>query len=284
MKLFILLGVLSLALQPATIFSAEFEGEKYLLLKGEIEVGDYEKLVTKLKSRGDIFLQLNSPGGDLYEAIKIGRLVRSALLGVAPNGKCWSACALILIADATESVRFWNNVSPLNIAFHRGYLSPKVNRNLTFRESLQTHEKISTDMRSYLKEMEVETWVIEKILDQSSQEAWVLNRQEIQQVFKEWSGLEEWLIAKCGSMSDAEDSDRRLVSSVDELRSGKLTPEQANAATFGAYGYGGKNWNDKYDSFSPAYKSYLNEKMAKIWPCRKSAEETHRREVIASLR
>ena len=47
---------------------------------------------------------LNSEGGDIFAAIRIGRLIRKlkARTVVAPRAKCHSACALIFIAGMEE--------------------------------------------------------------------------------------------------------------------------------------------------------------------------------------
>lgn len=269
MKLLAMIVVLFLVLVPAATWSAELEAhDGYILLKGEIAAGDHENLVKELKRTGAWTLHLDSPGGDTYEAMKIGRLVRSALLQAMPYGKCWSACALILLGDGVEWVRLANRMFTLDIAFHRAYLLPEINRKLGLDESQKAHRKISTDVKSYLNEMEVDTWVIEKILGQSSQETWIPTHQEVEQVFKKWSGLEEWLNAKCGSMSDSEDNDLQLMGTAEDLISGKLTPPQAAVAAHFAWSVGGPDWKAKFNSFTPGYKAYLKEKSTKIFPCR----------------
>jgi hypothetical protein len=57
---------------------------KAAVVEGTIERGDYEKLLFLIEKSNPFFFQLylNSPGGDVEEAMKIGRLVRHIMLTV----------------------------------------------------------------------------------------------------------------------------------------------------------------------------------------------------------
>jgi hypothetical protein len=57
------------------------------VLEGKIEPGDFEKVRSFLLSEYSLEIFLASPGGDLAEAMKIGRLVRSLKLETVVPGK-----------------------------------------------------------------------------------------------------------------------------------------------------------------------------------------------------
>ncbi len=93
--------------------SAEYVGPVGpLVLSGEIIPGDYAALLTKILGDENRFLAQNkiilaSDGGDVAEALKIARLVKSlhSRLSVGPlTGRCVSACFYIYAAAAEREV------------------------------------------------------------------------------------------------------------------------------------------------------------------------------------
>ena len=79
----------------------EIEGwGQVLLLSGQIESGDAARFASYLSDRQDTpdLLALHSPGGDVSEALSIGRQVREAGLssGVLAGALCLSSCPYIL--------------------------------------------------------------------------------------------------------------------------------------------------------------------------------------------
>jgi len=82
-----------------TLFAAEFTIEKdefhqsNIIINGEIKKGDLEKFRSTILSlisaefiNGEITVDINSPGGDVLEAIKLGRLMRSLLISIKVHG------------------------------------------------------------------------------------------------------------------------------------------------------------------------------------------------------
>jgi hypothetical protein len=125
-------------------------------LEGKIVSGDYEKLRSIADDLGlnirdnpqqsiHVVLHLYSPGGNLLEAIKIGRLVRALRwMTSAPqnyskpsdleydvrkqkepetNYMCASACFFIFVAGIERYAGYRSNVAPLILGIHRPYLS-----------------------------------------------------------------------------------------------------------------------------------------------------------------
>lgn len=81
---------------------------KILLLSGAIEQGDAKKFQSKLASMEDKpdLVALHSPGGKVYEAQQIGRIVRSENLptGVLPGAFCVSSCPYVLAGGVNRTV------------------------------------------------------------------------------------------------------------------------------------------------------------------------------------
>lgn len=69
-------------------------GQTFILIDGNIEKGDFKKVVENAKSfyvshffsEENLIFQLNSPGGNVQEAIKIGRFFRESLSKTVING------------------------------------------------------------------------------------------------------------------------------------------------------------------------------------------------------
>jgi len=64
------------------VFNPNRRTNPHLVINGEIKRGDYEKAVDAVKDTyvngdiGQLYVRLDSPGGDVLEAMSIGRLVR----------------------------------------------------------------------------------------------------------------------------------------------------------------------------------------------------------------
>lgn len=96
-----------------------------------------------------VTVYLNSPGGDLYAAMAIGRTLRKVegggVAAVMDDAKCYSACVFILAAGEQRIRRG-------SIGIHRPYsMAPSSDP----RQSELWFAKISADSKAYLKEMRV---------------------------------------------------------------------------------------------------------------------------------
>lgn len=79
-----------------SVIDGRYEGEKYLSLAGPIQAGDLARLralAARALAEGsnDLVLHLNSQGGDVDEAIKIGRWVRQMMAATFAYGSYFSA-------------------------------------------------------------------------------------------------------------------------------------------------------------------------------------------------
>jgi len=105
---------------PSAVSAATFksvvtkDGKTIVLLSGEILEGDAESLKTAIKTANDAGklvsgVRLNSPGGNLLEALKLADVVRYAKVAtnVSGNATCASACFLVYAAGATKQPKTW---------------------------------------------------------------------------------------------------------------------------------------------------------------------------------
>jgi ATP-dependent protease ClpP protease subunit len=71
-------------------------GTTWLAVEGQIGDGFAEQVITKLRDVRAVGLIIESPGGSLYEARRLGRWLRENGLRVAVSGLCTSACVDVL--------------------------------------------------------------------------------------------------------------------------------------------------------------------------------------------
>lgn len=183
---------------------------------GTITVGDSEKFKRLLSQKRPFLrgVRLNSPGGDVTEAMKIGRLLRRYLIQVwAPDyfpgdglpslltfgseGKlaylckgetctCASACALTWFGGIQRNGR---------VGLHRPRPSDLASfSQLSPEEASKRYIRQTSEIRTYLAEMEAPANVIEAILSTSSSEIISISNEGVERS----PSFAEWQDAACG--------------------------------------------------------------------------------------
>jgi len=207
-----------------------------ILIRGTITEGDSAKFRNIIVQSGFpvVTVILRSNGGNVQEAMKIGRDIRKLLLetegpqldyypdrdgslsygsGDHPlcieNGMgefkgsrykasecvCASACFFLYVAGARRDRSY--------VGIRRGYLSEDVSRDLGLDTATQIYKSIDKPISEYLDEMGVPHRYADIMLRTSSQEIYVPKLPEVMADFYGWiPEIEEWLIAKCNTVSE----------------------------------------------------------------------------------
>ena len=132
-----------------------------LLVEGTIETGDAEKLsriidrIEKELSKtarqavrvGNV--HFNSPGGDLFEAMNIGRQIREHMIGaqITFDSRCYSSCVVAFLGGVIRIP-----VGPLGI--HSFYSIEFIGPNDFMKASAQ-YNIVSQQLEAYMKEMRI---------------------------------------------------------------------------------------------------------------------------------
>jgi hypothetical protein len=191
-----------------------------ITMTGEIKSGDAERLSAIFTKTEPLMknvyiypnsLHLNSPGGDVSEAIRIADLVKTLGISVATspdgNGVCASSCFLIYAAalervatgiDTLQTEGPKGNLSPLGI--HRPFLRVPTEG----PDGAQKQEQVMSDMRAYLAKAGVGHTLIDKMMSRASNDIYWLNAEDVRSLGEFSPGVEEQLIAKCGYNSRRE--------------------------------------------------------------------------------
>lgn len=188
---------------------------------GEIEPGDLAKLRTFLRRNSAAYsITLRSPGGDIQQAMAIGRLVRDQFLftsvgfqydsgnvlyfGSDLHDSCWgsfvecgcaSACFLIWAAG----IQRLGNA----LGIHRPRFRDEDFAKLSALEARNVYTRLLGEIGSYLVEMGVPEKYFTRMTQISSQELLILEPEAID---AEMQGsipyVDEWLRSKCGGRYD----------------------------------------------------------------------------------
>lgn len=195
LKLFILLTILA---NPS--FAADFSfitgtrdwGTKVasIQLDGPIEKGDYAEFVETYEwvlKRSDAVLtvSLNSNGGLVEEALRIGNHVREKRMGtvIKKNNECYSSCALIFLSGLYRN-------SSGKVGVHRSYF--KRGTDLSFDELEETLGKSHDKIIDYLRDMRVPERIIEDFITTSSSEIKLITDVPNDRLY------DEYVLSKCG--------------------------------------------------------------------------------------
>ena len=197
-----------------------------VILEGEIEGGDFEKLRSEIILRGGIYsIYLASPGGNLAEAMKIGRLVRALKLEtVVPAGypvnsrekriaelnlkepknyMCASACFFVFVAGVSR--RADGDGSDPILGIHRPYLSANDLKALNVDQALTMATRTRTIVERYLREMDIPAKYADQMFSISKDELKWITGDEFDDNFNGFiPGLKDWIDARCDKRTDLE--------------------------------------------------------------------------------
>ena len=167
-------------LSAADIDVLRFAGKSQLRLQGTIQAGDASRLLELFRGTEPFAgaMQLDSPGGDVNEAMALGRLVRSAMLATNSIRACDGACFLIWVAGVERRARV--------------PMSPGI-----------SHADGEEIVRAYLAEMEVPHEVAGLVV--GSRNAGRLSPEVAVEMTGERSSEHQaWLALKCGALDEEE--------------------------------------------------------------------------------
>jgi hypothetical protein len=250
-------------LDPYPSMTSIDKANQRIILRGEIVRGDYEKLINVIRKNGNIpeYIFINSRGGDVIEAMKIGRFVRRALLATGIlhkedyQGGCYiySAAMLIYLACVARKPDF-------NISFgiHRPRFDKSYFSGLSIGEAESKYKDMEKSVRQYLEEMNVSQSFIERMFSIPSNSLETLDLKQVIAIAGMSPAFDEWLLAKCGGLTEDERSDYRNI----------LYAER----------------NNSKHTYSSGYVKYLKDKKNDMYDCTHKACEQVRKEVYRSLK
>jgi hypothetical protein len=219
----LLLSVLGSDLRAAT-FEVLCDGSAERLnrgctikLTGPIVKGDEERLRKTIRNSpsGHRYyrdLLLDSPGGDVDEALRIAKVVREALLNTSTSRSypedwqetqtawaCASSCFLVWVAGTYRSsiTKIDTQFGPVGIGLHRPYFPPQMYENETPARIAEMQQNAAASVRNYLRREQIPETLIDKMLAKSSVDIYWLESDEERALWGMSMWFEELMIAKC---------------------------------------------------------------------------------------
>lgn len=143
--------------------------------------------------QGRVQVILNSPGGSVLAAMRIGELLRANDATVWVNGQCSSACIFVL-AGGVE--RYLLNES--QIGLHRPFFEQKFFAGLSSQEAQRRYGELVARSKSYLRSMGITDTLFEDMLRVPSQKIQFVDRKYAEEVrlLGNDPAYEEWTRAK----------------------------------------------------------------------------------------
>lgn len=215
---------LSISISSGIVYAAEIRpfARNWVLLEGAIEKGDYDKILKIAELGITEGIYLFSPGGDVVEAMKIGRLVRSLRWTTAApltqtlrsetaqrlvlsfglkdpmhNNLCASACFFIHIAGIYR----WGDT----LLIHRPYLSDVELRRLSGDQVLRISQVARAETDAYLKEMGLPAKYSELMYSVPKDQVQLLAESDIKADIDGFiPELKDWMDARCEKPTSAE--------------------------------------------------------------------------------
>ena len=162
-----------------------------LVFSGEIMPGDSDRLLSRIQDDENRFLTQNkiilaSDGGDVAEALKIARLVKSLFTAVIVGpltGRCVSACFFIFAAAAEREVD--------------GERLLGINRPFFADSEAAAPAEALTQLRAFLQENAVPNYLLEEMFRHASDDAYWLSADDEKNLGFRSSWFKQFLAAKC---------------------------------------------------------------------------------------
>lgn len=228
-------AIAACAVNMTPLHAAEIKfGQGGAVLEGKIETGDYEKLRDLIKVYLYDSIYLASPGGNVAEAIKIGRLVRALNLqtvipgqidsefrsrvsgdvlkkvaarqnikNIEANYMCASACFFIFVAGVHRTKDFSLDEPVLGI--HRPFLTDNDLRTLSASQAIGSANDLRTVVENYLKEMSVPAKYADLMFSVPKDQIRWIGRADFESDLEGFiPPLKDWIDARCDKRTNAE--------------------------------------------------------------------------------
>jgi len=260
-------------------------GDPVIHLQGQIEEGDFEKIkstaIDVINGGNPAQFSMNSPGGSLIEALKIGEFIkeinaRTNLFGAhsedlsAEMTRCYSACFLIFVSGSIRNYvndnTIWDStgnvelvVKPI-IGLHRPYFDENEFSKLAPSEAREQYNQLELLTRQYLQTVAIPQDIIDGMFRISSQNMQLISLDEFDNKIGFYQPYyEEWIISRCGSLTWSEKNDHARVIA-ENIRTGRKDSVPSG--------------------ISQGYIDYLNNKDDEINSCKESALYNHQKEIL----
>ena len=189
-------------------------------VSGSIVSGDAERVAAKLVAIQPLsrenyllpyMLTIDSPGGDIDEALQLAALVRATHMNVVvpKRGVCASACFFIYLAGQRRSASGADEIRTEGVARSLGAVGvhrPYYQRNAGGPEAAAKQEQLMSAVISILKSERVPQTLVDDMMASPSSELHWLDARDLRMLGRYRAGVEEELIRNCSYSRRSEES------------------------------------------------------------------------------
>jgi len=180
---------------------------------GEIVPGDSEHMIRELlkappsgNERRSLYeVELDSLGGNVVEAVRLAQLIDSLFVDVTVPARavCASSCFFLYLAGNTRRATGMDpslapgDYSLGQIAIHRPYLKALPAGPSAFQQAEHDQQNLISRAREYLINRQVPQYLVERMMQRPSNDAYVLTDEDLRQIGRYKPGFEELLVSRC---------------------------------------------------------------------------------------
>lgn len=206
----------------------DFDWAKIIVIDGNIKSGDFntlKRIYYDSKKSNDVIMgvALNSTGGDVIEAMKIGNFIRAnSMMTISPSlafdcpfptdseelCKCFSSCFIVWAAGVKRNGYL--------IGLHRPYFDKNFFADLNPTKAEEKYKEMSNLVKSYLQNMDIPNEIIEIMFEHSSDDLYLLPINFYEKL-RIAPFFEEWVLANCGALTADEKKEYQKLKLVDDL-------------------------------------------------------------------
>jgi hypothetical protein len=177
-------------------------GSSNLELRGSIEPGDFQRLQEVVRRHPaqayqSFAVEIDSPGGDVLDAIRIAEFARDMFWVVIVKGPCASACFFVY---AAAPVRI---VEEGSVGVHRPHFDRALLAYALPDQARRKTAEVNDTVRGFLARNEVPAWVAELMFARSSDEVTWLTEVQLHALGERAPYAHELIVARCGHLYDA---------------------------------------------------------------------------------
>lgn len=143
--------------------------------------------------QGRVQVFLNSPGGEILAAMRIGELLRANDAMVWVNGECSSACVFVFAGGVER-----NLIRESRVGLHRPFFEQKFFAGLSSQQAQRRYGELIARCKSYMRSMGITDALFEDMLRVPSQKIQYVDRKYAEEVrlLGTDPAYEEWTRAK----------------------------------------------------------------------------------------
>lgn len=202
---FVLLAAPGLASALDFAYSERFDSgiARKLRISGRIVAGDHQKFLDFLRANpkdavvGSSIIALESPGGDIKEAMALASTLKDLYPRIHVTGVCASSCLLLWLSGSARHLE-----KAGRIGIHRPSFLPEYFRGLSVKDAEKQYLTMSDGYRQFILGQGLPQSLYERLMATSSTEVHWLDPREIDLISIRPPYYDEKVKASCGRYLD----------------------------------------------------------------------------------